>query len=92
MPHDESQEALHQERERLRVMLTSIGDAVITTDTDGGLDDFSSQHSGGVHLLFADGSVRFIKSITFDGPLRKAFWAMGTRAGNERVRRPRRWR
>src|SRR4051794_22321281 len=35
MPHDESQEALHQERERLRVMLTSIGDAVITTDTDG---------------------------------------------------------
>jgi PAS domain S-box-containing protein len=35
MPHDESHEALHQERERLRVMLTSIGDAVITTDIDG---------------------------------------------------------
>jgi prepilin-type N-terminal cleavage/methylation domain-containing protein/prepilin-type processing-associated H-X9-DG protein len=57
----------------------------ILTDSDGGLDDFSSMHAGGVQLLFADGSVRFIQTITTDGPLRKAFWAMGTRAGGEVV-------
>ena len=57
----------------------------ILTDSDGGLDDFSSFHTGGVLLVFADGSVRFIANITNDGPLRKAFWAMGTRAGKEVV-------
>jgi prepilin-type N-terminal cleavage/methylation domain-containing protein/prepilin-type processing-associated H-X9-DG protein len=55
----------------------------ITTDADGGLDDFSSNHPGGVNLLFADGSVHFIHSITSDGPERWAFWALGTRAGGE---------
>jgi prepilin-type processing-associated H-X9-DG protein len=55
----------------------------ILTDSDGGLDDFSSYHTGGVQLLFADGSVRFIANITNDGPLRRAFWGMGTRAGRE---------
>jgi prepilin-type N-terminal cleavage/methylation domain-containing protein/prepilin-type processing-associated H-X9-DG protein len=55
----------------------------IMTDSDGGLDDFSSLHAGGVQLLFGDGSVRFIPSITSDGPLRRTFWGMGTRAGNE---------
>jgi prepilin-type N-terminal cleavage/methylation domain-containing protein/prepilin-type processing-associated H-X9-DG protein len=55
----------------------------ITTDADGGLDDFSSNHTGGVNLVFADGSVRFLQSITADGPQRYAFWAMGTRAGGE---------
>lgn len=55
----------------------------IKTDSDGGLDDFSSKHPGGVNLLFADGSVRFIQSITVDGPQRLAFWAMGTIAGGE---------
>jgi prepilin-type processing-associated H-X9-DG protein len=55
----------------------------IMTDSDGGLDDFSSLHTGGAQLLFADGSVRFIPSITSDGPQRKAFWGMGTRAGGE---------
>jgi prepilin-type N-terminal cleavage/methylation domain-containing protein/prepilin-type processing-associated H-X9-DG protein len=55
----------------------------ITTDADGGLDDFSSNHPGGVNLLFADGSVHFLRSITADGPERRAFWALGTRAGGE---------
>jgi prepilin-type N-terminal cleavage/methylation domain-containing protein/prepilin-type processing-associated H-X9-DG protein len=57
----------------------------IRTDSDGGLDDFSSNHSGGVNLLFADGSVHFIHDITADGPARWGFWAMGTRAGGEVV-------
>jgi prepilin-type N-terminal cleavage/methylation domain-containing protein/prepilin-type processing-associated H-X9-DG protein len=55
----------------------------ITTDTDGGLDDFSSNHPNGINLLFADGSVHFIRSITIDGPERRAFWALGTRDGGE---------
>lgn len=57
----------------------------IATDADGGLDDFSSNHPGGINLLFADGSVHFIKSITSDGPERRAFWALGTRAGRESI-------
>jgi prepilin-type N-terminal cleavage/methylation domain-containing protein/prepilin-type processing-associated H-X9-DG protein len=57
----------------------------IKTDADGGLDDFSSKHTGGVNLLFADGSVHFLRSITADGPERRAFWALGTRAGGEPV-------
>jgi prepilin-type N-terminal cleavage/methylation domain-containing protein/prepilin-type processing-associated H-X9-DG protein len=55
----------------------------ISTDADGGLDDFSSNHTGGVNLLFADGSVHFLHSITADGQMRYDFWAMGTRAGGE---------
>jgi prepilin-type N-terminal cleavage/methylation domain-containing protein/prepilin-type processing-associated H-X9-DG protein len=55
----------------------------IKTDADGGLDDFSSYHTGGVNLLFADGSIHFVKSITVDGAERRAFWALGTRAGAE---------
>jgi prepilin-type N-terminal cleavage/methylation domain-containing protein/prepilin-type processing-associated H-X9-DG protein len=57
----------------------------ITTDADGGLDDFSSNHTGGVNLLFADGSVHFLRSITADGQERRDFWALGTRAGGEVV-------
>jgi prepilin-type N-terminal cleavage/methylation domain-containing protein/prepilin-type processing-associated H-X9-DG protein len=37
-------------------------------DTDGGLDDFSSNHAGGSNILFADGSVHFIRSIPSDNP------------------------
>jgi prepilin-type N-terminal cleavage/methylation domain-containing protein/prepilin-type processing-associated H-X9-DG protein len=57
----------------------------ITTDADGGLDDFSSGHPGVVNILFADGSVHFIRSITADGVQRRAFWALGTRAGGDSV-------
>ncbi|HEY1860093.1 MAG TPA: DUF1559 domain-containing protein [Gemmataceae bacterium] len=55
----------------------------IQTDADGGLDDFSSNHPVGVNLVFADASVHFIRTITADGPERRAFWALGTRAGGE---------
>ena len=55
----------------------------VTTDADGGLDDFSSNHPGGANLLFADGSVHFMRSITTDGEQRRSFWALGTRAGGE---------
>jgi prepilin-type processing-associated H-X9-DG protein len=57
----------------------------IKTDADGGLDDFSSYHPGGANLLFADGSVHFLRSITADGTERWAFWALGTRAGGDSV-------
>jgi prepilin-type processing-associated H-X9-DG protein len=57
----------------------------ITTDADGGLDDFSSNHVNGANMLFGDGSVHFIQSITIDGQRRHDFWALGTRSGGETV-------
>ncbi len=55
----------------------------IRTDADGGLDDFSSNHTGGANILFADVSVRFVRSITADGAVHRDWFAMGTRAGGE---------
>jgi prepilin-type N-terminal cleavage/methylation domain-containing protein/prepilin-type processing-associated H-X9-DG protein len=62
-----------------------------TTDTDGGLDDFSSRHAGGSNFIFADGSVRFVRSVPSDlpgggyTPDSLVFQALGTRANGEVV-------
>ena len=66
------------------------------SDPDGGLDDFSSRHPGGANLLFADGSVRFLRSVpansgtrpdgsTIYSPASLVLQALGTRAGGEVV-------
>ena len=49
------------------------------------LDDFSSVHPHGANILFADGSVRFVQSITADyyGPTHLGWMALGTRAGDD---------
>ena len=37
-----------------------------TSDADGGLDDFSSRHTGGSNVAFADGHVAFLRSVPGD--------------------------
>jgi prepilin-type processing-associated H-X9-DG protein len=61
------------------------------TDTDGGLDDFSSRHVTGSNFVFADGSVHFIRSVpgdNADGTYTAdslAFQALGTRGNGDLV-------
>ncbi len=67
------------------------------SDADSGLDDGSSFHPGGANVLFADGSVHFVKSIlrsvigvnangsTQYTPASLVWQALGTRAGGEIV-------
>jgi prepilin-type N-terminal cleavage/methylation domain-containing protein/prepilin-type processing-associated H-X9-DG protein len=60
-------------------------------DSDGGLDDYSSNHNGGANLLYADGSVHFYKSVSSDNadgsytPDSLLLQALCTRAGGEPV-------
>lgn len=63
----------------------------VTTDPDGGLDDAESMHVLGSFVLFADGSVHFVRSIPGDQangdytPDSLLFQALGTRANGEIV-------
>ncbi len=62
-----------------------------SNDTDGGLDDFSSRHTDGANFVFADGSIRFLRSIPGDLPTGDytadglVFQALGTKAGREPI-------
>ncbi len=49
------------------------------TYSGGGAFSASSRHSGGINVLFADGSTRFIKSTVSTA----TWWALGTRAAAE---------
>ena len=61
------------------------------SDTDGGLDDNSSQHAGGSNFVFADDSVHFLRSIGSDNPDGSytadslIFQGLGTRANGEQA-------
>jgi prepilin-type N-terminal cleavage/methylation domain-containing protein/prepilin-type processing-associated H-X9-DG protein len=62
-----------------------------TSDTDGGLDDFSSRHFDGSNFVFADGSVHFVRSVPADSaegeysPDSLIFQALGTKSGAEPI-------
>jgi prepilin-type processing-associated H-X9-DG protein len=57
----------------------SCDDAANDWVNDGGASAVSSHHAGGVNVLFADGSVRFVK----DSVNNTIWWALGSRAGGE---------
>jgi prepilin-type N-terminal cleavage/methylation domain-containing protein/prepilin-type processing-associated H-X9-DG protein len=66
-----------------------LNNALSDPDGSAGMDDFSSRHPGGSNFVFADGSVRFLRSVagdnadgsyTSDG---LTFQALATRAGDE---------
>jgi prepilin-type N-terminal cleavage/methylation domain-containing protein/prepilin-type processing-associated H-X9-DG protein len=60
-------------------------------DDDPGLEHYSSLHTGGSHVLFADGSVHFIRDVPTDSKSggysaeSKILQALGTRSGGETV-------
>jgi prepilin-type N-terminal cleavage/methylation domain-containing protein/prepilin-type processing-associated H-X9-DG protein len=57
----------------------SCDDASNNWVNDAGATDASSRHPGGVNLLLADGSVRFIKNSISP----QIWWALGSRNGGE---------
>jgi len=59
----------------------SCDDAANDWVNDAGASAVSSHHAGGVNILFADGSVRFLK----DTVSTTVWWALGSRAGGEVV-------
>jgi prepilin-type processing-associated H-X9-DG protein len=50
-------------------------------DDGNNLISASSSHMGGINLLFADGSVRFVKSSISDS----VWWSLGSRNGGEAI-------
>ena len=68
-----------------------LNNALADPDGSGGMDDFSSRHFGGAFFAFADGSVRFLRSVSADNPNGSYtpdglnFQALGTRALGEVV-------
>jgi prepilin-type N-terminal cleavage/methylation domain-containing protein/prepilin-type processing-associated H-X9-DG protein len=56
-------------------------DAQCTDGWHEGTVSAASRHPGGVNVLFADGSVKFVK----DSISRETWWALGSRAGGEVV-------
>jgi prepilin-type N-terminal cleavage/methylation domain-containing protein/prepilin-type processing-associated H-X9-DG protein len=69
-----------------------MNNAEIDPDGSAGMDDFSSVHVAGSNFVFADGSVRFIRSVSLDDAndsMTRMFQALGTRAGHEVI--PAQW-